>query len=305
MPNWCETHITFFANEGGQEAIRHFHQCLLQAESIFSNIANIWRGRDLWLIDVARYYGVNVDTNQRGYFDFIQPDVTHDSFQVTVYDAWGPNIAFWNLLLSYFYGNKIGFLWQAAEPGMSIYVTNDPGLLPRYNLTVCADNIDQLLTLDKLFVKNGPFWAMGTDHEGDFSVYEGGWVSYRKDPSTDKYVKAFIEPSVNYYDYFEGDDDDCLGFLDDLTSVTQNAETLDDVQGLPIYINPYVYQSTEECTTGEVYGDLMLNHIVNHDKTTKDQLYEETAIRLEKPFITPIMDNKQLFVPLEGGEKCG
>ena len=305
MPNWCETHITFFANEGGQDAIQHFHQCLLQAESIFSNIANIWRGRDLWLVDVARYYGVNIDVNQRGYFDFIQPDVTHDSFQVVVYDAWGPNIAFWSMLLNNFYGDKIGFLWQAAEPGMGIYVTNDHGLLPRYNLTVCADNIDQLLTLDKLFIKDGPFWTMGTNHEGDFSVYEGGWFSYRKDPSTDKYVKAFIEPSVNYYDYFEGDDDDCLGFLDELTSVTQNAETLDDVQGLPIYINPYVYQSTEDCTTGEIYGDLMLKHIVNHDGVTSNQLLTETATRFEKPFVTPIMDSKQLFVPLEGGEKCG
>jgi hypothetical protein len=312
MPNWCETHITFYANEGGEQAIQDFHRHLMEAQTLYPRlIKNPWSyDRDLWLVDVATYYGVYIDVTQRGYFEFIQPDVTHNSFQVTILDAWGPNIAFWVMLLGKFYGNKIGFLYQAAEPGMGIYVTNDQGLLPRYNLSVHADNVDELLTLDRLFIKDGPFWFMGDDHEGDFWAREGGWFNYRNYPDNEdgsvNYRSEFMDPCVYYYDQFEGDDDECLGFLDDLTSRIENVDSIESVSQLPISVDSYIYENSTQAMNGQIYGDLLIDHIANGDThITKEGLDQEVASKLENSLVHPIMDSKDLFIPADGSGNNG
>lgn len=301
MPNWCDTHITFYAHDGGEQALRDFHEHLMNVLMIYHQWGpHSWCGP--WLQDVATYYGVNVQVVQRGYIDFLQPDITNNSFQMDVMDAWSPNIAFWDLLIKHFYGdNKIGFLWQASEPGMCIFVTNDKGILPRYNMSIAAENVDQLLKFDRLFdTSNGPFWFMNNEGPGDLSIFAGKWINYRKDPITNEYCRSFYDPVVSYYDWIEGDPYDCLERLEEYTQKIDDVETVEEAKALelPVSFMPFVYETTEDCAMSNVYTDVLIEKVDNHQigNTTIKQMMQEAYSILSNPnLITPIMDDRKLF----------
>lgn len=315
MPNWCLTHFTFYANDDS-DAIYKFHKNLMNAAKVYvtwaANIpsARFWRGPDLWLVDIATYHGIDIDVSQRGYVDFIQPDVTHASFQMAVYDAWAPNIAFWAFLIHHCYNDKIGFLWDASEPGMGIYLTNDKGLLPRYSMTIAANDIDDVLKLDRLFDQNNaPFWYL---NNSDVNVYEGYWLQRGWNYDTGKPTGyQFVDPNVSYYSNIEGDDWDCLEFLEDHASSVDSVETVEDALALklPIHVDPFIYQSTESCTRDNLFSDALISSI--SDGTVKqksaDELFSEADNIINNGIdaaIKPIVDNPDLFRKVNGNDEA-
>jgi len=213
MPNWCNNFITFWSDgtPEGNCALIDLHNKMEQVAKLMQQICP--ENRDLWEVYLAKYgYGVDISCYQRGYIYWISDIVGNgEEFSIECEDAWAPNIQFWQALLCYFYQNRVSFTFQASEPGMQIYETNDWGILPRYNVNIYAEGVDELLNFDKLWNWDNPlFPRIDNDYvdnaQGEWTNYphfhENGIISIYEDyqsPNTDYNPGLFCDINTVRY----------------------------------------------------------------------------------------------------------
>ena len=294
MPNWCNNFITFWSDgtPEGNCALVDLHNKMEQVAKLVQQI-HLESG-DLWEVYLAKLgYGVDISCYQRGYIYYISDIVGNVEFSIECYDAWSPNIQFWQALLCYFYQNRVSFTFQASEPGMQIYETNDWGVLPRYNVNIYAEGVDELLSFDKLWNWDNPLFPRIDNDCVNNS--QGQWIKYPCSPLFDedgnrKYYDRWFMPTVNYYNEFEGDEDEVISDLKDLITL-QPTDTIDDVKAIPgISVNEWQYVDTDNAIDLEEICDKICSKIGDREAMT--------------PYgkVSPIYDNFTTFLGGDSNE---
>ena len=294
MPNWCNNIITFWSDgtPEGNCALVDLHNKMEQVAKLVQQI-HLGSG-DLWEVYLAKLgYGVDISCYQRGYIYYISDIVGNVEFSIECYDAWSPNIQFWQALLCYFYQNRVSFTFQASEPGMQIYETNDWGVLPRYNVNIYAEGVDELLAFDKLWNWDNPLFPRIDNDCVNNS--QGQWIKYPCSPLFDedgnrKYYDRWFMPTVNYYNEFEGDEDEVISDLKDLITL-QPTDTIDDVGAIPgISVNEWQYVDTDNAIGLEEICDKICSKIGDREAMT--------------PYgkVSPIYDNFTTFLGGDSNE---
>lgn len=247
MPNWCENFMTIFSDgtPEGMTALQDFHSKLLQLTEIFkgneqwntqNNIFQQQGYRDyryVWEVDVEQYFGLQINNvEKRGYIRNIS-NINIDNFIIDCDDAWSANVAFWYILIQTLYNGKLQLKYQASEPGMGLYYTNDRGLLPRYVLNMFADS-EELINFPNLWDYSNPlFPCLNRNHP-----------SLMYHPSDYPYIS----------DYVEGDEDEVIEYYAD--SYNDNCETLSDIvsSGGYVHIDEYIYEPIELSMAMDKFG---------------------------------------------------
>ena len=290
MPNWCNNFITFWSDgtPEGNCALADLHNKMEQVAKLMQQICP--ENRDLWEVYLAKYgYGVDISCYQRGYIYWVSDIVGNgEEFSIECNDAWAPNIQFWQALLYYFYQNRVSFTFQASEPGMQIYETNDPGILPRYNVNIYVEGVDKLLVFDKLWNWDNPLFPridndMVCNTQGQWGKYPRFHVN-----GNTEYYDRWIEPMVYYWNEIEGDEDEVISETEELIT-HQQFETIDDVRAIPgISVNEWQYVDTDSVIEQEALCDKICSKIGDRDTMT--------------PYgkVSPIYDNFTTFL---GGEE--
>lgn len=236
MPNWCETTITFDGRdtEEGKRALEDFYNKIVETNgnehcTVFEEMI------EKHIVDtMTPLYPYNNNENKRGYITWIN-DINYNSFTIVCEDAWTPNIKFWDELIHTFYGDdKIDIRYQAYEPGMGIFLTNDEGLLPRYNFDFTAYGLKEIMKLPGMFDPGrsyGPF--MFLDSSNDCLNY----TNYNKDMVG--YISCLTD----------GDEDDVLGYIEECNlgkynTIEQAEHELNKIG--TVCINEYKYVPVEE-----------------------------------------------------------
>lgn len=236
MPNWCETTITFDGRdtEEGKRALEDFYNKIVETNgnehcTVFEEMI------EKHIVDtMTPLYPYSNNENKRGYITWIN-DISYNSFTLVCEDAWTPNIEFWDKLIRAFYGDdKIDIRYQAYEPGMNLFWTNDEGLLPRYNFDFTAYGLKEIMKLPGMFDPGrsyGPF--MFLDSSNDCLNY----TNYDKDMVG--YVNCVTD----------GDEDDVLGYIEECNlgkynTIEQAEHELNKVG--TAYVNEYKYVPVEE-----------------------------------------------------------
>lgn len=184
MPNWCETTITFDGRdtEEGKRALEDFYNKVIETKcdenyNVFEEMI------EKHIVDtMTPLYPYNNNENKRGYITWIN-DINYNSFRIECEDAWTPNIKFWDELIHAFYGDdKIDIRYQAYEPGMGIFLTNDEGLLPRYNFDFTAYGLKEIMKLPGMFDPGrsyGPFMFLDSSNDClNYTNYNKDMVGY-------------------------------------------------------------------------------------------------------------------------------
>ena len=294
MPNWCNNLITFWSDgtSEGNCALVDLHNKMEQVAKLVQQF-HLGSG-DLWEVYLAKLgYGVDISCYQRGYIYYISDIVGNVEFSIECYDAWSPNIQFWQALLCYFYQNRVSFTFQASEPGMQIYETNDWGVLPRYNVNIYAEGVDELLAFDKLWNWDNPLFPRIDNDCVNNS--QGQWIKYPCSPVFDengnrKYYDRWFMPTVNYYNEFEGDEDEVIDDLKELITL-QPTDTIDDVGAIPgISVNEWQYVDTDNAIDLEEICDKICSKIGDREAMT--------------PYgkVSPIYDNFTTFLGGDSNE---
>lgn len=286
MPNWCENCITFMHNgtPEGEVALRDFHDRIIKAGRAY----NI-EGEYCWECDVEDYsydqcnglfqYQDKLPVHKRGYIEHIS-DINYGCFHLVTYDAWAANNAYWVLLLNRLYGNLITFTYIASEPGMGLYYTNDNGMLPRYNVGVYTDGLENLMSIPTAFNTNDNlFMCLNTQNP---------YVGYPRRPYD--YSTKWGKPSIYDFDFHmivEGDDDKVIAECEDYVFGKEMPEIskIDDIkQHLPdnvdININEFSYVPLEDEIPQALFQDAIASLLMNKNDT--NDIIEETNKNLEK-----------------------
>lgn len=234
MPNWCETRLTFSSNgtEEGNKALTDFYNNLI---SILSK--NEYDGKDVWeetienrlfsMYEELKDKNINRYYSKRGYIDFIDT-INNECFHMVCYDAWSPNIEFWHILVTTLYQNLIDIQYTAHEHMNNLFETNDKGLLPRYNIWLYINGINDLINFRNLIDKEnsyGPFLCLDRQNP-DLSLF-------------------------NDYAYFvkeyDGDEDEILstmhedGFCTNLNSIDELRSNFVETDNTKMFVNDYSY----------------------------------------------------------------
>ncbi len=257
MPNWCNTFIEFFGDgtPAGLAAIKDLHDRIMKTQELMKQMKNSkYNWCEMWEVDLARFgYGVDINAYQRGYFTYVSDvDEEYQVIKIECDDAWSPNVVFWDALIKHFYGNHITFFFQASEPGCCVYETNDPGILPRYNISVYAEGIDELLDYDKLWEYDNVFANLVNNPEVSFN--HNPWhkrVLDEIDPATGyhKMIDEYSSPAPLLLIDEEGDEDYVLECIEEYKTLDDEA-TIDNIHDYfkhnTLTVNPWEYISLEE-----------------------------------------------------------
>ena len=272
MPNWCNNFITFWSDgtPEGDVGLKDLNNKIGQTFSLvrdwgkmklFERIPNCYAWYNAWECYLAEYmYGIHIDCYQRGYITFCEDlEPGRDHFNVECDDAWSPNIGFWQTLLNYAYCGHITFTYQASEPGMEIYQTNDSGLLPRYSAYIYASGIDRMREFDKIWDDSySKTFQCLIPAEG---VYNG------------KYGVALE------VDLLEGDEDEILMNIDEYKTLSDDTtiDTLENDYSSPeafrdtTHVFPWELVDIEEC----VHDEEATNTFISKFSNTKKPDFEE------------------------------
>lgn len=289
MPNWCENCITFMHNgtPEGEVALRDFHDRIIKAGRAY----NI-EGEYCWECDVEDYsydqcnglfqYQDKLPVHKRGYIEHIS-DINYGCFHLVTYDAWAANNAYWVLLLNRLYGNLITFTYIASEPGMGLYYTNDNGMLPRYNVGVYTNGLENLMVLPNTFnTTDNLFMCLNTQNP---------YIGYPRVPYD--YSKKWGKPHIydfNFRMFVEGDDDEVIAECEDYVFGKEMPEIskIDDIkQHLPdnvdININEFSYVPLEDEIPQALFQDAIASLLIHQDNNDIcNDIIEETNKNLEK-----------------------
>ena len=170
MPNWCNTHITFYAAK--KENVVALHSKLMQYTAVpyDSEIDKSWLGNILLNAGIGTLAEIKADKYGycRGWLDDIGDVEQSDgyySFYITVQDAWAPHTEPFYHLLDKLYGHEVKMAYVGEEPGCEVYVKYDPNnlyyadceyVVDSYFPSECAEqyadiaDMDNLQTLDNL-----------------------------------------------------------------------------------------------------------------------------------------------------------
>lgn len=254
MPNWCENFMTIFSDgtPEGMTALQDFHSKLLQLSEIPKGIEqwntqnNVFQQqgyrdyRNVWEVDVEQFFGLQINNvEKRGYICNIS-DINIDNFVIVCDDAWSANVSFWYILIQTLYNGRLQLTYQASEPGMGLYYTNDPGLLPRYVINMYSDT-EELINFPNLWDYSNPlFPCLNRNHQSLMCPYGYPYIS----------------------DYVEGDEDEVIEYFAD--NYNNNCETLGDIvnSGKHVHINEYIYEPIEESMAIEKFGIALQNIIL-------------------------------------------
>lgn len=296
MPNWCNNFITFWSDgtPEGNAGLKDLNAKILYVSNLinewkkmklFESIENCFSSYCVWECYLAEYgYGLKIATEQRGYITFCDEiDPEHDEhFSIECEDAWSPNLGFWYYLLQYAYSGHITFTYQASEPGMCSYSTNDPCILPRYSGYVVTENLEQLKEFDKiwdnsynqLFQYLIPGNVFGNTKL--FSKYIKHDENFRR--MYDENHKLIVEdrlmpsaPSLELY-CLEGDEDEVLATLEEYKTLSPNA-TINNLEdefknkdnASCIYFYPWELVEVEEHVECEKYSRTLIKNFMNEE----------------------------------------
>lgn len=131
MPNWCNTHITFYSEN--KETVVDLQSKLTQYTAVPCNgckDAN-WIGNILLSAGIGTLEEIKTDKYGycRGWVDDIGDVEQSDgyySFFVTVQDAWAPHTEPFYHLFSKLYANEVKMAYVGEEPGCEVYIKYDP-----------------------------------------------------------------------------------------------------------------------------------------------------------------------------------
>lgn len=203
MPNWCNNFMQFFHNgtPEGELALKDFHDRIALA---------IQKSTDpyaTWEADIEKEFGICIqNTLKRGYVAYLD-EISNGAFYIECEDAWNANLGFWYTLIKYMYGDKLDFTYQASEPGMCYFYTNNQGLLPRYSLNIYAETKDLIRLPNVWDTSGGLFWELNRSHPN-----------------------VFISPlngRINVDDFVEGDEDEIIEHFAD--NYNCNCECINDI----------------------------------------------------------------------------
>lgn len=296
MPNWCNNFITFWSDgtPEGNAGLKDLNNKILYVSNLvnewekmklFKSIQNCFSSYCVWECYLAEYgYGLKIDTEQRGYITFCDEiDPEHDEhFSIECEDAWAPNIGFWNYLLNYAYAGHITFTYMASEPGMCVYSTNDPSVLPRYSGHIVTENLEQLKEFDKIWDNSyNPLfqYLIPNNVFGNTELFP---TCIKRDVNGrtmyDKNGRAIFEnrlmpsaPSLELY-CLEGDEDEILGVIDEYKTLSPNAtinnlenefKNKDNAKCVNFY--PWELDEVEDCIGCEKHARALVRNIINGD----------------------------------------
>ena len=145
MPNWCNTHITFYAKN--EVAVNDLHYKLMQYTAVPCNGCKdaAWLGNILLSAEIGTYDEILADKYGycRGWEDDIGDVEQSDgyfSFYITVQDAWAPHTEPFYHLLGKLYNNTVKMAFAAEEPGCEVYIKYDPDNLYYYDCEYVVDS---------------------------------------------------------------------------------------------------------------------------------------------------------------------
>lgn len=131
MPNWCNTHITFYSKN--EVTVNDLHSKLMQYSSVPCKGCKdaIWLGNILLNAGIGTLEEIKAEKYGycRGWLEDIGDVEQSDgyySFFVTVEDAWAPHTEPFYHLLGKLYGHEVKMAYAAEEPGCEIYQKYDP-----------------------------------------------------------------------------------------------------------------------------------------------------------------------------------
>lgn len=164
MPNWCSTHITFYAEK--KENVVDLHSKLMQYTAVPCNGCKdaTWLGNILLHAEIGSLDEIQADKYGycRGWVDDIGDVEQSDgyfSFFVTVQDAWAPHTEPFYHLLTKLYANEVKMAFAAEEPGCEVYVKYDPDnlfyadceyIIDSYFPAECAEQYADIADMDGL-----------------------------------------------------------------------------------------------------------------------------------------------------------
>lgn len=133
MPNWCSTHI--FIKSENKEELKTFHDLLDEWTGInymdngfgTSWLGNIVLGSGIGTVST----GNETDVECRGWLEDMS--FTDDNtIMIQTETAWSPKLKMWKLLCEKYLNSEI--IYDAEEPGMELFCTNDFDLVGKYRL---------------------------------------------------------------------------------------------------------------------------------------------------------------------------
>ena len=285
MPNWCENYITFMSNgtPEGDLALQDFYNKIVNTPK-YNGL--IWESSiESFCFDQCNglfEYQNKIPAYKRGYIANIS-DINFGTFHVVTCDAWIANNAFWYYLIKRLYGNNnlITFTFMATEPGMELYYTNDPGVLPRYNLDVCIENgMEDLMKIPAAW---------------DYSNSENNLFMFLNNQN----------PFVNIYPYFdfylssEGDEDDIISDCEkyifgkempDITNIEQLTNKIKDM-GLDVSMNEFECVDLED----EIRNDI-INSCVVKRATTDSEKDNDTFVKEINDKLKEVSDELGIYI---------
>lgn len=131
MPNWCNTHITFYAEN--KENVVDLRSKLMQYTAVPCNGCKdaTWLGNILLHAKIGTLDEILADKYGycRGWVDDIGDVEQADgyySFYITVQDAWAPHTEPFYHLLGKLYNHVVKMAYAGEEPGCEVYLKYDP-----------------------------------------------------------------------------------------------------------------------------------------------------------------------------------
>ena len=131
MPNWCNTHITFYSKN--EVIVNDLQSKLMQYSSVPYNGCNdaIWLGNILLNAGIGTLEEIKAEKYGccRGWVDDIgdvEQSNDYYSFYITVQDAWASHTEPFFHLLGKLYRHEIKMAFAAEEPGCEVYIKYDP-----------------------------------------------------------------------------------------------------------------------------------------------------------------------------------
>lgn len=283
MPNWCENYLTFMDNgtPEGEIALRDFHDRIKASYNVYKNSENDY----CWECDIENYsydlsnglfqYQDKLPVNKRGYIEYVS-DINNGCFHMATYDAWSANNAFWILLLNRLYGNMITFTYQASEPGMGLYYTNDKGLLPRYNVGIYTNGLENLMSIPTAFNTNDNLFM--------YLNIQNPYVGY---PTTSyNYSTKWDKPNKYDFDFhmiIEGDEDTVITECEDyvfgkempgITKIDDIKQHLSD--NVDVDIDEFMYVSLESEVPTELLKTLLVASL--DDNATQEEIKNNIGV---------------------------
>jgi hypothetical protein len=165
----------------------------------------------------------------------------------------------------------------ANEPGMGIYLYSDPGIGPRYQLSIDYYGYDEdkeddipnpsnLCIFDKCWDFTDPLFARCVSPE--ISVTGGFTTSYQRYVGNKMETHyAFMPPAAEFHAWQEGDENEIIEFVSEYKSLPDDV-TIDQIKQIPgVHVEEFVYEPFEESVACDVASAGFISKIADPNAT--------------------------------------